>query len=413
MLTATLTATLLSACVTESITTSTTPRGGSTSTNRPAPSSGSSSSSSGANPFNLNLQPGARTVTIDVRAAISTLGAVPYDNFSLPVVSPDGQFLATETGIAPTWAMMLGEDDASVPEATRIEVYHLDLRIDMPEAERRRIRLGVVLDEPVVLGRGSNNQGFLVEAPRANGSRWIGLASWHTGDIEWLVQDTHVNAFATLGPDGRLAWCRRRIGDAYFELVIRRNDQEWVFFTPGQDWLMPHWSGRDDGLFAFALREQRLDLAHLIASSESAMRQSLRLTPIASGANVFIAYQAAAATVSTVGLPRPRLEQMTFVHPAETRAAIWRPMSATGVAPILLEPDSLAVVADDTDVAFVTTARDLLRQSLADPRIKAKMLAGTLIPRLINHPDWHSILLSPQDGMIGVTVTRLLPPEQE
>ncbi|MCZ6836327.1 MAG: hypothetical protein O7G85_11180 [Planctomycetota bacterium] len=398
--------TLLSGCVTEqSIVGS--PSNGARAPIRPQSNQASLSA-------DFHFQPGGSTLTIDVRAAISMLGSVPFDSFILPLVSPDGQLLATEAGIAPDWSMILAEPGATVPEATRIEIHQLDLRSGIPENDRRNAQKIGVVDEPVLLGRGSNRFGFLIESPRPNGSRWIGLVSWNTGDIQWLVKDEYVNAFASLGPNGQLAWCRRKPGDTHFELVVKRGDEEWVFNLPDQDWLFPHFSGRDDGLFFFTLREGRLDLTYAVASSQAAMRQSLRSTPIATGSNIYIAYQTMASTIDQVGLIRPRFDQITFIHPAHSSAAIWRPLSAAGAAPVLLAEGSMAAVADETDIAFVSTPRDLLRQSLVNPKVKAKLLAGLLIPRRINNPNWHSVLLSPQpqDGRIGLSVIRLLPPER-
>lgn len=364
-------------------------------------------------PDNLGLQPGGQSLNIDVRAAIAPLGHVPYDNFSLPLVSPDGRFLATEAGIAPTWEMALAEPGAQAPGATHVDVFRLDLRTSIPEQQRQPPQRVAVVSEPVLLGRSSSVDGFLVEAPRDDGARWIGLASWQTGEIRWLVQDEHVNAFASLGPDGRLAWCRRRLGQEHFELVVRRHGEEFVMTSPDEDWLMPHWSGRGDGIFAFPLREGHLDLAHMIASSKEALRQSMRLTPVAVGANVYIAYQTMTATVTTLGLPQPRFDQVAFVNPAHSRAAVWRPFSAAGSAPVMLVPRSIAAVPDETDIAYVVTETDLMRQSLDDTRLKAKLLAGPLVPRRIMAPDWHSIVMRPGDGRIDLMAVRLLPPEVE
>jgi hypothetical protein len=262
------------------------------------------------------------------------------------------------------------------------------------------------------LGRSSNDEGFLIEAPQSDGSRWIGLVSWATGEIRWLVQDEHVNAFASLGPDGRLAWSRRTAADGRFELVVQRSGQSWTLGDAAEDWLLPHWSGRDDSLFVLRLRDDRLDLAHIIAASPAAARQSQRVTPIAAGANVYIAYQSMASTVTTVGLPRPLYDQVPYVDPAHSRAAVWRPFAAGGAAPILLEPESLAAVPDETDVAYVTTLGNLMRQSLANEKLKARLLAGTIIPRRVNNASWHSVLLAPQEGRIGLSAIRLLPPER-
>ena len=40
-------------------------------------------------------------------AAILPLGTVPYDGFALPIVRPDGQAVATQTGYRPSWPTVL------------------------------------------------------------------------------------------------------------------------------------------------------------------------------------------------------------------------------------------------------------------------------------------------------------------
>ena len=60
-----------------------------------------------------------------VRAEVLPMGVVPYDNMTLPIVSPSGRFLATQSGVDPTWETILAEPGASVPQATVVEIYEL------------------------------------------------------------------------------------------------------------------------------------------------------------------------------------------------------------------------------------------------------------------------------------------------
>lgn len=396
---------MLSSCVTEETIRPTRPRNpvaatGSTQTPPPFPE--------------LNLSPDTRTLTVGVRAAVGLLGSVPYDNFALPIVSPDGRFIATEAGIAPTWPTILAQSGGGggVPEATRLEIHTLDLRIGIPDNERQPAHLKTIVNEPVLLGRSCDREGFLVESPREDGSRWIGKASWETGRITWLVRDAQINAFAALGPDGRLAWSRRARDQAHYELIVRQGDREWSYASPEQSWLLPTWSGRGDGLFVLLLRDGNLELIFATASNKSAFRQSIRTTPLASKSTLRTAYQTMSGQIGIIGLPRPTLDQVTFTHPRHLRASVWRPLALGGSSPAILYKDSFAVVVNDSDIAFVSTPENLMRQSLVDPRIHANVLAGMLIPRPIDSPNWHYVLLSPQEGRIGLSVTKLLPPER-
>ncbi len=301
--------------------------------------------------------------------------------------------------------------DAHLKEYDRLR-NETDLRVGIQDSERQQAHLRATVNEPVLLGRSCDSEGFLVESPREDGSRWIGRASWETGRITWLVSDEYVNAFAALGPDGRLAFSRRAKDDAQFELVVRHGDREWSYATPKQSWLMPIFSGRDDGLFVLSLQGGNLDLTFTTASSRSAFRQSIRTTPLAGNSTLRTAFQTMSGQVGIIGFPRPILDQVTFIHPRHSRASVWRPLSLSGSSPAILYKDSFAVVVNDSDIAFVSTPENLMRQSLVDPRIHANILAGMLIPRPIISPNWHFVLLSPQEGRIGLSVTRLLPPER-
>jgi hypothetical protein len=205
----------------------------------------------------------------DLAAAILPLGSVPYDNRSLPLVSPDGRTVATQTGLAPEWPTLLAARGASVPASTRVEVHAIDRDLGVASAV-------ATLAEPVLLGRGGSAEGFLVESPRPDGARWIGIHPWGPGAIEWLVADGRVNAFASPGPEGRLTWSRRPVGTEHFDLVVRKGTSEWVIGAQGGDWLLPVF-GADDVLHAVRVVDGRLDLASMVARSAESMRETLTL----------------------------------------------------------------------------------------------------------------------------------------
>jgi hypothetical protein len=217
-----------------------------------------------------------RVTNTVIRAEIQLQGNVPYDNMSVPLVSPDGRYIATQTNISPTWPTLLAEWEADVPVATRIEIYRRPL-------DGNAVGHHMTLHEPLILGRSYDNGGFLVEAPQDDGSRWIGYIEWESGELHWLVADEFVNAFASLGPGGRLAWSRRDVNDIddHFELVVRGPDQnvlqaashaanEWSYSRDRESWLMPTWSGNGNGLFAFVLTGDYLEAVYAVGSDPSA-----------------------------------------------------------------------------------------------------------------------------------------------
>ncbi len=344
-----------------------------------------------------------RTVTAQVLAEAQPAGTISYDNETLPLVSPDGLLIATQTGFAPSLDTILARPGAAPPRTTRIEIYEIPLTVgDLPQ-------LRAVVDQAVVLGRACDSQGFLVEAPQENGSRWIGLASWQTGEVSWLVADDNaVSAFATLGPSGRLAWSSRPVNGTGFSLMVRFGADEWSLPSEGGDWLMPTWSGVSDGLFALLLRDGAIEAVHLVAADAMSVRRTIRRMPLAiSGCTLSTAHQTLNATVVNAMAAAPQYEQLFFFHPAELCAAVWRPPAGL----VKFGKGAFAAVADQDDerYALVTRRENLVRESLNDPMDRIEVRPGTIVARGTSSADRPYILLSPSQGTIGMTVMKFLP----
>jgi len=333
------------------------------------------------------------------------LGQVPYDNMTLPLVSPDARFLVTQTGIAPEWKTVLAQPGATIPYTTRLEIYDISKSPESPPA------VSAVVEEPVLLGRGCNEEGFLVEAPREDGSRWIGLAAWETGRVRWLIDDADViSAFASIGPDGQVAYSRRRVGAQQFELWVDRHGMRSRLPTAGADWLMPSWApslNNPDGLFVLRLSDDRLDLVHLSAASERTMRRTLKPIPLATqNATISTCYQTVVAQPYMAAQPTTR-DEFIYFHPTRLRATLWRP----GQAPTTLASKSMGAVVDPDNDQFVlvTLGEFLGRHPIATPGTPSRILPGTHIPRRTNSVQKPLILLEPLDGSIGVSAMQLLP----
>lgn len=149
---------------------------------------------------------------------VKPLGTVPHDGQTLPVVSPDGRFLATQAGLPPAWPTVLAQDDASPASATNILVYDLTKQPAAELTPSNRPPAGCIL------GRGADTTGYLVESPRPDGSRWIGHTDWLTGNTRWLVSDAGVAAHAALGSTGLLAYSHRAPKSSRAEIVVQSRD---------------------------------------------------------------------------------------------------------------------------------------------------------------------------------------------
>ena len=357
----------------------------------------------------LNTAAGA-SQTLQVIAGLLPLGTVPYDNMSLPLVNPSGRFLAVQTGAPPTWPTVLAEPAADIPVATRIDVYELDLREDIKPNERRAPSMVTSLGEPALLGRSCDSEGFLIESPREDGSRWIGKANWTTGEIQWLVTGTDVNAFACMGLNGRLAWSRRAIDVDQFELVVRNaRGEEWVSTWPGENWLLPTWSGRGESLYFLTLANGRLDLCYANALSDAAIRQSRQRIPLSTGAIDFTAYQTVIGQAGAIEGSLPQRDQLVFFHPGMQRMAVWRPLAPSDRQLSYLGPRSIGALVDQEEIAFVTTAESLLRQNIRVPTERMELVGGVHMPRQTVSSTWPYLLLNPGEGRVGITAMKLLP----
>jgi hypothetical protein len=338
--------------------------------------------------------------TTDVSAGILPLGSVPYDNRSLPLVSPDGKYVATQTGAPPDWPTMLAGPQASGPEATRVEIFHLDRAV----GEAAFVR---ATDQGVLLGRAGDRAGFLVESLRPDGARWIGYVAWAGAGDQWLVADEHVNAFGCLGPDGRLAWSRRAIDVEHFDLVIRAGGEEWTVGAQGGDWLFPVWSSEPDGLFALRLEQGRLELTYMIAESPDSTRESLLRLPLATERPPHDAYQCVASLGVMNGVPGPGEPHLLFWHPTAQRIGLWRPLSSPGSSLLLVER-SIAAVMDASGFVLVGTAQELYAQNPANLKDRRALLPGTHVPRPVARSDWPYVMLSPGPQRTGLTALRLI-----
>jgi hypothetical protein len=170
-------------------------------------------------PLNATPTPPNATSTTRVAAAIKPLGAIPYDGFTLPLVSPDGRWIATQTGPVPGWESVLAEPGAVPMPGSAIAAFEVVNGALQPVVWPASAES--VLTAGLLLGRCAGDGWVLVERPNENGSRWIGKLQLGTGNVEWLVQGDAVNAQALLLRDGTLIYTRRTVDQAVSTLVFQ------------------------------------------------------------------------------------------------------------------------------------------------------------------------------------------------
>ncbi len=252
------------------------------------------------------------------------LGTVEYDGLTLPVVSPDANFLAVQTGPTPAWNCVLAEPDAppipNVIAVTRI----------LPDQPEPRALIAT-LPAGVMLGRTASSKGFLVELPATKDlPRRIGMADWETGRIEQLTDDAGDSAFGVVGAGGELAYSRRGRHESRWSLVLRAADgQEYAASIANASIVFPQIvrTSTETIVFAMIAADASGGPLRLAAFAPGAVEQDTSLlmlasVEIATSATMFDAYQAVAACQSLVQTAPNTAGATTVVFSSATQSVV-------------------------------------------------------------------------------------------
>ncbi|MFN5496291.1 MAG: TolB family protein [bacterium] len=342
-----------------------------------------------------------------LRIDLRPLGSVPTDGFTLPLLSPNGRFMAVQTGTAPDAATALARPGQRAPRASRIALYRIDAT--------GFARLGET-DGGFVLGRSADDAGFLIESPRPDGSRWIGRIAWGTDastksyEPEWLVQDGGVNAFAALGPDGALAWARREPRSRDFDLMVRRGGSTMRLSGDGlRSYTHPTFAADGSRLFLMVLRDGILELGSVDPTSEEAMQQSL--------VRAFISDRADDGTAAQMVTPQGTRDgvdgrDLLFFHPMLGSIARWN--DTEGLRGIAGGAMAMTRV-DARRIAVLDGGRVRVRGANLDPAGAAREPGAVIfeqlaVPRLLGTIDERPalLLITPEAGGVRLLIARLL-----
>jgi hypothetical protein len=336
---------------------------------RPEPSS----SQRGAAPIEVPIDRSAVASVVNSRVVLATraIGDVPFDGQVLPLLSPDGRFLATQTGEAPDWPSLLGLAGQTVSSRTRVEAY--DLGFSPP----RRIRWPQDLPSGCLLGRSADEAGFLIERIMPDGMRRIGKVSWATGGVTWLSAEGGIAAGGTLtsfGSSSAFATTVRDQTGGSRQLLIRSASGTDRRDEPGVSYLMPTGTSDPSILLAVAQTSSGSDLVAIRLEDSQPLRSFvLTRRPIAAGSEPLIAYQAMSPLQSPLALP-PAAEGaqppgVLFFHPSAGRMAVLE--LATGAVTMLVD-QSIAgawhvrrtVEGEAVWSVFLTTPKGMEHQTL-------------------------------------------------
>lgn len=314
--------------------------------------------------------------TVRLRLMIRPLGSIPYDGQVLPLVSPDGRFIATQSGLAPAWETLLAAPNSQSPQGVRPIVYDL---ANQPLAEVAPAESPPV---GVILGRSADTTGFLVEWPRPDGSRWVGKMNWVGQQISWLTRDRDVHAHATLTRDGAVLWSHRAFGEPRFELLLKgKSGQTAVFSDPNLSLMFPTIGDDPNLVFVFAMTEKggMEWLAIRIATAGQAAFGSIVTRRLVSNqADAALAFQMVAASQTPPVAPATPPVGLTFYNPSLGRMVEWDTRS--GQLSVLPEKSVAAVRVPGLAQGgyFVTTEKGLVFSADPEPRTTPE---GAIRPR--------------------------------
>ncbi|MEE2908468.1 MAG: hypothetical protein VX527_11640 [Planctomycetota bacterium] len=332
-----------------------------------------------------------------------SLGTIPSNDQALPLNSPDGQWLAVKTGPTVAMSTLLALPDAPIPLESGVEIWKVD-------PTTATIALHSMLPPPLLLGQSADADGFLVELPQENGSRWLGKADWDTGAITWLAQDNAVNTYGSLGPNGELAWCTRPISETAFSLAIRFPDDEEVGIGPnGGEWLMPSWSTRTSRLSVFFLSEDGiLSILSFDAQTPRMVAEPPHRFDLMTGARRLDVLHARSGQPVIQGTPPPPLEEVIFYHPVAQSIYVWLPTSLLKKPPFGLSSDSIVATKDHLSQGYlVGTNGDLRWQNPDDRQGFVRVRYGSTIPRVTTSQIAPYLLFVP--GMGEIEVRAMVP----
>jgi len=364
----------------------------------------------------------SRTARLNCR--LLPLGLVPYDGQVLPLISPDGLFMAIEQGDAPGWPALLAQPDAAPSPGTRIASF------DLRQPPMTELPPNDPAPRGSILGRSCDTRGYLVEWPRPDGSRWIGRLGWVAGKIEWLTQGTDVSAHAVLSHDGTLAYTRRTAtAGARPSLIVRHPDGGEIEFSP-QDGAcaFPVFAPGGRVVCTLVLSASGIDLValrcrHADGARATAFGAPLSRRTLSTVADLTAAYQAFAGASATMSddskEPTGAAEATLFFSPRTGRMSAfwWRDGTIVPLADHSIAAAHSSLI--DPPGFFQTTPEGLmfsaLPKDLNTPMVPVRLMEASYVPRATSNTDRPIILIGPASKRdptrLSIVAMSMLPPD--
>jgi len=323
-------------------------------------------------------------------AVVAPLGAVPWNEHSIPLVHPGSEYIAVQSGDPVSWDIRLASAEAGVLGNTAITVYRVEKSAD---SGRPFLSKQYRLVDVGLLGREANESGFLIESPQDDGARWIGFVDWESGQLSWLVRGSDVNAFGSLSDDGRLAWSWRSVEEARFGLIVQGDNEVYRLPADGGDWLMPVWSGNGKVLFSFRLSEDdTLGVFALDPQTEVRLREPMASRELVENGIVGDAFDTL-ASIANPAAPDGS-GRLLFYHPggAFHRLCLFD-VRKEGIT--YYKSHSGGGGWYDDESLLLATSRRVYFQEVESGAAPIEMVAGAYLPISSGDPEQVSVLFTP------------------
>ncbi|HVZ94078.1 MAG TPA: hypothetical protein VG797_06170 [Phycisphaerales bacterium] len=347
----------------------------------------------------------AETSNAHVRVAVVPLGTVPFDGTTLPVVSPDGRFVAVQMGEPPAWEQVLASPSATGMCRTTVEIYELGSK------GPAKVEPVETLPTGLLLGRSADSEGVLVEYPRADGSRWIGRIEWAGARLAWIARGNECAAHAVSLRGGVIAYARRGISEDHWSVHIGGRD-ETVALPDGCTAAFPMPSDRPDLVHVICTSNRGIELLafRIPGRDQPSQRPFMLNSAVLSASPDPLSAHLAASVVQPLVRERhgdvtgeSTLDPLLFFHPGSKRMAAFSPTSGrvTLLAPGSISASELMDPVSGEGV-LLTVEKSLVHQRLSmgpDGVLKASQPATVLgepyVPRETMNPERPYVLIGP------------------
>ena len=273
-----------------------------------------------------------------VQVAVAPIGIIEYDGQTLPIVSPDGRYIAAQQGKAPAWATILAQDDQTPADGARLAMF------EVTDQGLKTLPIANDIPPGLMLGRDASPRGFLVESVRPDGSRWIGEVAWATGQVSWLVTGSDIFAQGAYMPDGAstgiVCSARERGGEQSVILLVQNGQRRVLANEAGTAWTFPTpvASPGDGGVIVFAMCVTRAGVEAGAIGVRETGGSVLARRRVATEGSIELAFQAIASMQPSAwaigdssgsAVAGDSGASIALVHPDQARVVVFEPRSGT------------------------------------------------------------------------------------